>query len=76
MIRMIPVYAGDSDDAILGDFASMNGILGGPDDVIRKMQAYSEAGVEEFVIQWFGLYDLESLQTIASEILPNFAAAK
>jgi alkanesulfonate monooxygenase SsuD/methylene tetrahydromethanopterin reductase-like flavin-dependent oxidoreductase (luciferase family) len=73
LIRMIPIFTGDSDEDILGMFASMHCILGGPEEVIRKMQAYSEAGVDEFVIQWIGLFDPDGLQTIASEILPNFA---
>jgi alkanesulfonate monooxygenase SsuD/methylene tetrahydromethanopterin reductase-like flavin-dependent oxidoreductase (luciferase family) len=75
LIRSIPIFAEDSDEDILGMYDSMHGILGGPDEVIRKMQAFSEAGADEFVIQWFGLNDLDSLWTVASEILPNFAAA-
>ncbi len=73
--RMIPIFNGSSDENIMGFMASMRCIVGGPDEVIRKMQAYSEAGVEEFVIQWFGVNDLESLQIIANEILPNFVSA-
>lgn len=75
LIRMSPIFSGVSDEDILGIFSSMHSIQGGSDEVIRKMEAYSEAGVEEFVIQWFGLHDLDGLQKIASEILPYFVAS-
>lgn len=73
-IRMIPIFARASNDELLGMYQSMNCILGKPDEVIEKMQAYAQAGVEEFVITWFGVNDLEGLEVIASEILPNFSS--
>lgn len=73
LLRLTPIFTGATDDAIQNMFTSMNCIQGSPDEVIRKMQAYSEAGAEEFVIQWFGVNDLDGIQKIVSEILPNFA---
>ena len=72
LIRRIRIYSQASDEELLDRFASMQCILGGPEEVIRKMQAYAEAGVEEFVLQWIGVYNLDGLQAIADEILPNF----
>jgi alkanesulfonate monooxygenase SsuD/methylene tetrahydromethanopterin reductase-like flavin-dependent oxidoreductase (luciferase family) len=72
-IRKIPFFIGLSDEDILYALNSMHAILGGPDEVIKRMQAYSEAGVEEFVIQCPLAKELDYLQTIAREILPIFA---
>lgn len=75
MIRKTPIFTNNSDEDLLEMFASMNGILAEPDEVIRKLQQYAEAGADEFVITWWGLNDLAGLETIASEILPAFNAS-
>jgi alkanesulfonate monooxygenase SsuD/methylene tetrahydromethanopterin reductase-like flavin-dependent oxidoreductase (luciferase family) len=74
-VRIYPFLTGASDEDILAFLASMHGIVGKPDEVIRKMQAYAEAGVEEFVIGWPFIDHLDGLQAIINEILPNFAAS-
>jgi len=61
-----------SDEEILARLARMDCFLGGPDEVIRYMEGYADAGVEEFVIQWYGLHDLRSLDVFADEVIPHF----
>jgi alkanesulfonate monooxygenase SsuD/methylene tetrahydromethanopterin reductase-like flavin-dependent oxidoreductase (luciferase family) len=51
-----------------------NMIVGTPDEVTDKIQAYADAGVEELIIQWFGVEDLEGLQVLAEQVLPHVAA--
>jgi alkanesulfonate monooxygenase SsuD/methylene tetrahydromethanopterin reductase-like flavin-dependent oxidoreductase (luciferase family) len=48
------------------------GILGTPDEVIEQLSAYAAAGVEEVIIQWFGLGDIEGLTTLADKVLAHF----
>ena len=40
-------------------------ILGTPERVLEKMQAYAAAGAEEMMIQWFNLDDIEGIAMIA-----------
>jgi alkanesulfonate monooxygenase SsuD/methylene tetrahydromethanopterin reductase-like flavin-dependent oxidoreductase (luciferase family) len=61
---------GASDDDLLGMLASMNGIIGGPEEVIRKMDAYFDAGAEEFIVQWATPKNVDRLEQFAREILP------
>ncbi len=72
LMRTHRVFPDMNDEQGMGMFAAMNGIKGNPQEIVQKMQAYAQAGVEEFVIQWLSVYDLEGLQKIASEILPHF----
>jgi alkanesulfonate monooxygenase SsuD/methylene tetrahydromethanopterin reductase-like flavin-dependent oxidoreductase (luciferase family) len=46
-------------------------IVGGPDEVIGGIRACADAGVEEIMIQWFGMEDLEGLQMLAEQVLPH-----
>ncbi|HUX87726.1 MAG TPA: LLM class flavin-dependent oxidoreductase [Chloroflexota bacterium] len=48
---------------------SPNAIVGSPAEVIEQIHAYSDAGVEEIMIQRMDLDDLEGLQIIAEEVL-------
>lgn len=56
-------------DALVGRSPSV--IHGTPDQVIEQIQAYGRAGVEEIMVQRMDLDDLEGLQIIAEEVLPN-----
>ena len=48
-------------------------ITGNPAEVIDRLQEYSEAGVDELMVQWFQMGDSEGLQVIAENVLPHFA---
>jgi alkanesulfonate monooxygenase SsuD/methylene tetrahydromethanopterin reductase-like flavin-dependent oxidoreductase (luciferase family) len=62
-------------DALLDNMRAFftNMIVGTPDEVIRQIHAYADAGVEELIIQWFGVEDLEGLQVLAEQVLPHAA---
>jgi F420-dependent oxidoreductase-like protein len=47
-------------------------IIGPPEHVIERISAYGAAGVEEVMVQWPFLEDLEGLTAIADHILPHF----
>ena len=56
-------------DNMMAFFTNM--IVGTPDEVIDKIHAYADAGVEELIIQWFSVDDLEGLQVLAEQVLPH-----
>jgi alkanesulfonate monooxygenase SsuD/methylene tetrahydromethanopterin reductase-like flavin-dependent oxidoreductase (luciferase family) len=70
--RKVPIFSQSSDVDLMGMLGHMKCIIGGPAEVIEKLQAYAEAGVDEFVIQRMAVQDLDGLETIASEVLPGF----
>lgn len=47
-------------------------ILGTPEDVVEQLRLYESAGADEFMIQWFGPDDVESLEKLAEYLLPHF----
>jgi alkanesulfonate monooxygenase SsuD/methylene tetrahydromethanopterin reductase-like flavin-dependent oxidoreductase (luciferase family) len=46
-------------------------IWGTPDQVNDGIQAWAKAGVEELMIQWVGLEDVEGLEVLAAHVLPQ-----
>jgi F420-dependent oxidoreductase-like protein len=48
-----------------------NGLAGTPAEVAAKLQAYAAAGAERAYLQVLDLSDLEHLELIAAEVLPN-----
>jgi alkanesulfonate monooxygenase SsuD/methylene tetrahydromethanopterin reductase-like flavin-dependent oxidoreductase (luciferase family) len=44
-------------------------IAGSPEDVIEQIQAYEQAGVEELMLEWFDLDDIESAEVFARDVL-------
>lgn len=46
-------------------------IVGTPDSVLEQIQAYTAAGVEELMLQWFDLDDIDGLRAFAKTVLPK-----
>jgi alkanesulfonate monooxygenase SsuD/methylene tetrahydromethanopterin reductase-like flavin-dependent oxidoreductase (luciferase family) len=69
------LFFGDKpDEAILGELRDYwSAIVGEPEQVVEQMRAYQQAGVEEFILQWFTIADTESLEVMAEAVLPHFA---
>lgn len=70
----VPQVAAMSTEELL-EFLRTNlaGILGTPESVIEQMSAYATAGVEEMIMQWLSMDDIEGLATVAEHVLPHFA---
>lgn len=65
-------FAGRSPDEILGIMRQyMAAITGTPDFIIERLRAYAAAGAEEFMIAWWGLGDIEGLERLAEDVIPN-----
>ncbi len=46
-------------------------IIGTPDMVIKQIRAYEDAGVQELMLQWFDMDDIEGLHAFAESLLPQ-----
>lgn len=46
-------------------------LIGTPEMLIEQINAYSNAGVEELMLQWFDMDDIEGLQAFAETVLPH-----
>ena len=53
------------------DELAENGIAGLPDDVIKKIRKFAEIGAEHVYLQVLDLHDLDHLELIATEVLPQ-----
>ena len=51
--------------------SSEGGIAGTPDEVVARLRAYAAAGVDEVMIQWISLDDLEGIAVIAEDVMPH-----
>lgn len=67
-----PNLAGTSvKDAIATLHASWGAIVGSPDQIVEQIGAYTEAGVEELMLQWLDLDDMDGLRAFATSVLPR-----
>jgi F420-dependent oxidoreductase-like protein len=48
-----------------------NRIVGTAEDVVAQIQSYGQAGVEELMLQWFELDDIDGLRAFAEQVLPR-----
>ena len=49
-------------------------VAGTADEVVARIQAYADAGVEEIMLQWFDLDNIELLEAFAASVLPRVSA--
>ena len=49
----------------------IEGLAGTPDEVVRKLEQFAEAGTERAYLQVLDLADLEHIELIAAEVLPR-----
>ncbi len=67
-----PAYAGQSLDWVIEELrAGGQAIVGTPDRIIEQIHAYENAGVDELVLQWFDLDDIDGLRAFAASVLPR-----
>jgi alkanesulfonate monooxygenase SsuD/methylene tetrahydromethanopterin reductase-like flavin-dependent oxidoreductase (luciferase family) len=48
-----------------------NGLAGSPSEIVDKIGAYADAGATTFYLQILDLADLDHLELLASQVLPN-----
>ena len=47
-------------------------IFGSPDEIIEQISAYKDVGVEELMIHWIDINDIEGIQVLVEQVLPRF----
>ena len=72
--RQRPAIAGKSADEIAAALWAERGSLAGtPEQVVERIQALAEAGVEELMLQWLDLDDQDGLRLFAEVVMPRVA---
>ena len=67
----VPELANLSLDEAIDTLAKQHEIVGTPDKVLQQIQTYANAGVEELMLQWFDLDDIDGLRAFARSVLPR-----
>ena len=47
-------------------------IFGSPEELIETIHSYAKAGADEIILEWFLLDDIEGLQVLAEDGVPQF----
>jgi alkanesulfonate monooxygenase SsuD/methylene tetrahydromethanopterin reductase-like flavin-dependent oxidoreductase (luciferase family) len=67
-----PKLSGKSLVEAIKTLQTERGLLAGtPEMLIEQINAYANAGVEELMLQWFDMDDIEGLQAFAETVLPH-----
>lgn len=74
MRSTVPFFGVMSVDEVLEWFRDVSAILGTPGQAIEQIQAYDSAGVDEIMLQWFGVDDVEGLYVLADDVLAHLTA--
>ncbi len=70
-----PRYASKSLDEVVHIlFTQQHEIVGTADMVLEQIKAYAAAGVEELMLQWFDLDDIDGLRAFAYSVLPHLSS--
>jgi F420-dependent oxidoreductase-like protein len=63
--------AAGSLDTALEALRARNAVAGTPDKVIEQIKVYGQAGVQELMLQWFDMDDINGLRGVAESVLPH-----
>ncbi len=66
-----PNYVGKSLDTVIDELSKNGTIVGTPDMIVEQINAYGKVGVDELVLQWFDLDDIDGLRAFANGVLPG-----
>ena len=68
--RDVPDLADKPLDAVIEAIhAQGRAIVGTPEQIMQQISAYTEAGVEEFMLQWFDMDNIKGLRNFAESVL-------
>ncbi|HEV2128561.1 MAG TPA: LLM class flavin-dependent oxidoreductase [Thermomicrobiales bacterium] len=75
-LRRLPGWQGLSAEQIVAELRAWPAaIIGTPEEVVSRIDAYAAAGVSEIALQWFAPEDIDGLEVLAEEVLPLLASA-
>ncbi len=68
--RDVPALADKPLDAVIEVMHRRgDGLAGTPEHIVRQIEAYASAGVEEFMLQWRDMDDIKGLRNFAESVL-------
>jgi alkanesulfonate monooxygenase SsuD/methylene tetrahydromethanopterin reductase-like flavin-dependent oxidoreductase (luciferase family) len=75
--RLRPDFAALAPTELLEALRTLLGhvIDGVPEAIVEEIRAYEAAGVQEIMIDWFEVDDVEGLQVLADEVLPRLTTS-
>ncbi len=68
--QQMPDYMGKSNREVYDALRARNTIVGDPEQIKEQLAAYEAAGVEEIMLRWTDMDDLDGLRTFGQSILP------
>ena len=72
--RQRPAFAGMSSSEIADTLWTQMGFISGTAErVIERIQVFADAGVQELMLQWLALDDLDGLRVFAETVMPHVA---
>lgn len=70
-VRRFPPWRDLPLERLLDELRAWPGIVGTPDEVVAQIRAFEAAGITEMSLQWSGVDDIEGLEVLAQEVLPQ-----
>jgi alkanesulfonate monooxygenase SsuD/methylene tetrahydromethanopterin reductase-like flavin-dependent oxidoreductase (luciferase family) len=70
--HQVPEFANVSLESVVEILhTTRNAFVGTPDMIIEQITRYASAGVEEIMLQWWNMDDIDSLYVFAEDVLPK-----
>ncbi len=69
--RVHSAFAGKSLNEVIDKLRVEGDVVGTPDSVIEQIHGYAAAGVEELMLQWLDIDDMDGLRAFARSVLPQ-----
>jgi F420-dependent oxidoreductase-like protein len=70
--RNVPQLANLPPEKVIEDMhTNGHALVGLPEHIIQQIRTYADADVEELMLQWFAMDDIEGLRAFAQSILPK-----
>lgn len=71
--RFKDTFRAMTDDQLEDELRAWPAIFGKPEDIIERLHAYATSGVSEFEAKWWDPDDIDGLNLLATEVLPQLA---
>jgi hypothetical protein len=70
----MPGFAETPLDELIAALRSWGGgFIGTLDELVEYIRAYADIGVDEVILEWIGMDDIEGLELLAKDVLPQVA---
>ncbi len=66
-----PEFVGKSMNDVMNELRVKGDVVGTPESVIEQIKRYTDVGVEELMLQWLDIDDIDGLRAFAKSVLPQ-----